>query len=360
MGIITSSLIREGQGETGINSFSATPELVAFISAQKLTTSSLQEVSLDFKIGAGSFRLTLQGSFSSASAGDQFSEFLSRNQDSIITKRLTFLNGSPYQEESFQGSKKISELFNVDMAKVYSGDDTFAGSFLMKDYVNGYSGNDTMSGFGATPTNLDVFFGGDGIDTAVFPSKAADYVVRSSNSVYDPKRNKSDLQGYNVVNKANSAYGKADLYQVERIQFSDSSIALDSAGNAGQAYRVYKAAFNRDPMLGDRAGLGYWIAQIDKGMDLLEVAARFVDSKEFRDLYGTSPTNAQFLNKLYENVLGRPPETTGYNWWLNELNTNPSKTKAKALADFAESSENQAGVASLIGNGIAYEPWVGP
>jgi hypothetical protein len=50
---------------------------------------------------------------------------------------------------------------------------------------------------------------------------------------------------------------------------------------------------------------------------------------------------------------------TGYNWWLNELNTNPSKTKAKVLADFAESGENQAGVASLVGNGIAYEPWVG-
>ena len=359
MGIITSSLIREGQGETGINSNAITPELIAFMSAQKLTTSSPQEVSLDFSIGGGSFRLILKGSFSSVSTGDKFSEFISRNQDSILIKRLTFLNGAPYQEESFQDSIKVSELFNVDIAKVYSGDDTFYGSFLMRDFVNGYAGNDTMSGFGATPKNLDVFFGGDGIDTAIFPSKATDYNVRSSNSVYDPKRDKSDLQGYNVVNKANPDFGKADLYQVERIQFSDSSIALDSAGNAGQAYRVYKAAFNRDPMLGDRAGLGYWIAQIDKGMDLIEVSARFVDSKEFRDLYGTNPTNAQFLTKLYQNVLGRAPEATGYNWWLNELNTNPSKTKAKVLADFSESGENQTGVAALIGNGITYEPWSG-
>ena len=112
-------------------------------------------------------------------------------------------------------------------------------------------------------------------------------------------------------------------------------------------------------MKGDTSGLGYWIGQMDGAMDLIEVSARFVDSKEFRDLYGTSPTNAQFLTKLYQNVLGRSPEAAGYNWWLNELNTNPSKTKAKVLADFSESAENQTGVASLIGNGITYEPWVG-
>ena len=156
-----------------------------------------------------------------------------------------------------------------------------------------------------------------------------------------------------------SLFNPIEMNSIERIMLRDSYLAIDLNGNAGQAYRVYKAAFNRDPMIGDRAGLGYWIAQIDKGMDMVEVSARFVDSKEFRDLYGTNPTNAQFLTKLYENVLGRAPEATGYNWWLNELNTNPSKTKAKVLADFSESAENQTGVASLIGNGITYEPWVG-
>jgi hypothetical protein len=98
---------------------------------------------------------------------------------------------------------------------------------------------------------------------------------------------------------------------------------------------------------------------MDNAMDLIEVSARFVDSNEFRSLYGTNPTNEQFLTKLYTNVLGRQPEASGFNWWLNELNTNPEKTKAKVLADFAESAENQTGVVSLIGNGITYEPWVG-
>jgi len=155
--------------------------------------------------------------------------------------------------------------------------------------------------------------------------------------------------------------GKEDQYRTvvssDNLQKPFSyAYAVDTSGIAGKAYRIYKAAFDRNP---DGSGLGYWIAQMDKGMDLIEVSARFVDSPEFRDLYGTNPTNAQFLTKLYQNVLGRAPEAAGYNWWLNELNTNPSKTKAKVLADFSESAENQTGVASLIGNGIPYEPWVG-
>lgn len=129
---------------------------------------------------------------------------------------------------------------------------------------------------------------------------------------------------------------------------------LDTDGNAGQAYRIYKAAFDRTP---DSGGLGYWIAQMDKGMGVVEVAARFIDSSEFRELYGQNPSNAEFLTKVYSNVLDRTPDTGGLEWWVNEMNNNPTKTWQKVLADFSESSENQANVASLIANGIPYDPW---
>jgi len=41
------------------------------------------------------------------------------------------------------------------------------------------------------------------------------------------------------------------------------------------------------------------------------------------------------------------------------MKTNPAKTWQKVLADFSESTENQANVASLIADGIEYSPWVG-
>jgi hypothetical protein len=44
---------------------------------------------------------------------------------------------------------------------------------------------------------------------------------------------------------------------------------------------------------------------------------------------------------------------------MSEPSNYLSNTRAKVLADFSESGENQTGVAALIGNGITYEPWVG-
>jgi hypothetical protein len=138
---------------------------------------------------------------------------------------------------------------------------------------------------------------------------------------------------------------------VERVAFNDVIVALGQTSNAAQAYRIYKSAFDREP---DFAGLGYWIAQMDKGMGVVEVAARFIDSSEFRELYGQNPSNAEFLTKVYSNVLDRTPDEAGLNWWVNQMNINPNKTWQKVLADFSESTENQANVASLIANGIQY------
>ena len=156
-----------------------------------------------------------------------------------------------------------------------------------------------------------------------------------------------------------AGFSIAKLIGYERIFLNDKAIGLDLAGNAGQAYRIYKAAFDRDPMAGDTVGLGYWIAQMDRGMSTVEVAARFIDSNEFRALYGANPTNGDFLTRLYQNVLDRSPDEDGYAWWIDQLQNNPEKSWKKVLADFAESRENQSNVISLIANGITYDLWVG-
>lgn len=156
-----------------------------------------------------------------------------------------------------------------------------------------------------------------------------------------------------------SGFSIAKLINYDRVLLTDKTIGLDLNGSAGQAYRVYKAAFDRDPMQGDTVGLGFWIAQIDNGMDMVEVAARFIDSNEFRSLYGNDASDGDFLIGLYRNVLDRAPDAGGYAWWMDQLENNPEKTWEKVLADFSESPENQANVAELIGNGIYFDPWSG-
>ena len=183
--------------------------------------------------------------------------------------------------------------------------------------------------------------GGAGIDTLVFSDARANYTLTQNAS------------GWSVDSTAG---GTDTIDNVERLQFSDISLALDVDAVSGQAYRIYRAALGRKP---DDSGLGYWIAMMDQGMDIVEVSARFIDSDEFRATYGTNPSDREFITNVYLNVLDRTPDEAGYAWWIAELNNNPDKTKQKVLADFAESDENITATATLIGTGIEYTAYTG-
>lgn len=147
--------------------------------------------------------------------------------------------------------------------------------------------------------------------------------------------------------------GVDTLVNVERITFSDVSLALDIEGTAGQAYRLYKAAFNRTP---DKQGVGYWIKMMDAGQSLEQVAAGFATSAEFKQLYGANASNAQFVELLYNNVLHRSAEGAGLDYWMKALGEQ-HVPRAQVLAYFSESAENQAQVIGAIQNGIEFTPW---
>ncbi len=225
---------------------------------------------------------------------------------------------------------------NDDMAFGSGGNDTLGGG-EGSDQLDGGAGGDSLDGGAGN----DTLTGGSGTDTAAYGGSRSSYTITRTDS------------GYTV---SGGAEGTDTLAGVERLQFANASVGLDIDGTGGECYRIYKAAFNRVP---DGAGLGYWIAQMDQGMDLIEVSARFIDSAEFRSLYGTNPSNGVFLTNVYRNVLGRDPDTEGYAWWTDQLANNPEKTWQKVLADFSESSENQDNVIGLIGNGFEYTAWTG-
>jgi len=144
--------------------------------------------------------------------------------------------------------------------------------------------------------------------------------------------------------------GTDTLVNIERLMFTDGTLAFDTDGIAGQAYRIYKAAFNRTP---DNDGLKFWIGELDKGMSLLQAASGFVGSAEFNSAYGGATNNLGIVQKFYQNVLGREGEAGGVSYWTGELDSG-SKSTAQVLADFSASPENVTGVAPLISDGIFY------
>jgi Ca2+-binding RTX toxin-like protein len=213
------------------------------------------------------------------------------------------------------------------------------------DYLTGTSGNDNISAGAGNDTIIggagnDNIAGGSGLDTLVLSGKGANYALTGTVGNFILKDN--------VGND-----GTDNVTQVERLQFADVALAFDIDGVAGQAYRIYQAAFGRQP---DLAGLGYWIKDMDKGSSLTTVAAGFFQSAEFKQLYGSNPSTTTLITNFYQNVLHRAPDQAGFDYWNNQLSKGLI-TPAGALASFCESTENQAQVIGQIQKGIAYIVW---
>lgn len=197
----------------------------------------------------------------------------------------------------------------------------------------------------ATATIVDDSFyhtvkGGALLDTMAYSGAPGSYAIAQAEG------------GFTITNK-NGLGGTDYLVNVERLQFADMNVALDINGIGGQAYRLYQAAFNRTP---DAGGLGFWIKAMDAGTSINAVAAGFMQSQEFIQAYGANASNYDLVSKIYTNVLHRPAEAAGLNYWVNALDQN-LVSKAEVLAMISESAENQAALAPIIGNGFAYTPY---
>ena len=219
------------------------------------------------------------------------------------------------------------------------GNDTVLGS-LYSDTVLTQAGNDVITGGGGN----DAIDGGNGIDTAVYSGISSQYQITAGMRA-------------TVIDKTANRDGTDTLTNVERLKFSDTSLALDISKDqtAGSGYMLYKAAFNRTP---DAGGLGYWISKMDSGVTYSSVAQSFVNSAEFKTAFGGSnPSVNTLVTKLYNNVLNRTPDAGGLTFWQDKLNTGWST--ADVLGFFSTSGENVTNVTPLIANGISYTQYVG-
>lgn len=221
-----------------------------------------------------------------------------------------------------QGSTGVDRIVLREGAETARGGDG-------DDWFEGRGGNDTLDG-------------GAGLDHAVYSGARAAYTV-------------ARVEGGFVALDVSGRDGRDTLRDIERLQFADGSLALDVDGVAGQAYRIYQAAFARQP---DEAGLGYWIDRMDGGITLADVAAGFVSSAEFTARYGATPSNRELVEKFYLNVLQRPGDAEGIAYWVDALDSRVASV-ADVLMGFSESLENQLALVGVTENGIAYHAFGG-
>jgi len=217
-------------------------------------------------------------------------------------------------------------------------------SLLLNDELLGAASGQLISGsVGAdvlyATGDADRVEAGAGLDTLIYQLDHGQYSVRVEEAATSVSRS--------------GVAGDADvLLNVERAQFADGVLALDvrAGETAGSAYRLYQAAFDRQP---EQTGLTYWIELIDAGLGLQEVASRFVGSPEFGGLYGIQPTPEIMITGYYQNVLDRAPEASGHAYWQGRMEAGLGA--AEMLVQFSESNENLIKIAGTIDEGI----WLG-
>ncbi|MEO3388242.1 DUF4214 domain-containing protein [Mesorhizobium sp. CAU 1741] len=127
----------------------------------------------------------------------------------------------------------------------------------------------------------------------------------------------------------------------------DLEIAFGSPDNSGSVVpieieavaRLYAAAFSRAP---DDPGLNYWIDQLETGTGLDAIANNFFFSAEFAQLFGAPNTlsDQELVEILYENILSRPGEKAGIDFWVETLAE--GYARPNLLIQFATSAENVA------------------
>ncbi len=121
-----------------------------------------------------------------------------------------------------------------------------------------------------------------------------------------------------------------------------SSVIESFLGSAevGGAYdptiRLYRAVFLRPP---DYDGLAYWVRTARNGTSMRTIANAFAQSAEFSQRYG-SLSDAEFVDLIYRNVLGRRADDSGRQYWQSLMAR--GVTRGEVVLAFSEAAENQS------------------
>ena len=264
-------------------------------------------------------------------ATTSFYEVKQEDLDQVVYLNYTFIDDAGHNET-------VSASFNLFEPEGLNLDGDELANILTgeggPDTINGFAGNDMITGLGGD----DVINGGDGIDTAVFSEELGNYVISRADNVLTVVGPEVD--------------GTDTLTDVERLSFSDISLAFDLDGSAGDAARLLAVALGKDNWY-DKALMGVGIDIFDNsGLTFEEIATLALDI-----LLGTARTNKDVFTFIVNNVVGVTPTQADYDTYLPLLE-NGTFTQSSLFVAAAEHPINDAniGLVGLIESGVEFYP----
>lgn len=210
--------------------------------------------------------------------------------------------------------------------------DVIIGNSLDNSIFGG-AGNDRLTG-GAGNDSLD---GGSGQDTAI--------VQRAINQF---KIQRNTISGEWTITDTLGYEGTDTLNNIERIQFSNTYLAIDLDGNAGITAKILGAVFGKHSV-NNKSYVGIGLKYLDSGWTYDNLATLALDAS-------SAKTNDQIVDLLWMNIFDVAPTVSQKSPYIKMLTNGMTAGELAHLA--AETSFNATNInlVGLVQNGIEYLP----
>jgi len=195
-------------------------------------------------------------------------------------------------------------------------------------------------GDGTVDVQVDVT-GTDSVDT---------YTVGGASTEYTTTKNEDDI----TLSSSLVSNLEIKLADHERVVFTDTAVAYDADGRAGDVYALLAAALGESDVTAEYTGFGIYFA--DQGMTNKQLAEALLSTDVYKtDAGGVS--NETFIKHVYKNVMGTDATLTdvaGLTNWMTA--NNYSQADVLVIASELESFETTIDLVGLATTGIEYTP----
>ena len=197
------------------------------------------------------------------------------------------------------------------------------------DFVLGNAANNTFTGGNGN----DTFNGGAGIDTAVFSGPRSNYTINRIQ------------YGINLTDRF-GLDGTDTLLDVERLRFSDTKVALDLDGHAGEAAKIIGAVFGQAALTNT--------ALVSAALRLLDSGMRYEELSTVA-LHETGKTvSSDIVTMLWVNLFKFTPSATQIAPYVGYLDNGGNVSALIIVAAENESNLMNINLVGLTQTGLQY------